>query len=246
LTASEWQVIITAAGNDDSAFIEAGFSPPKNLVTYQNREILQWALSSYAKSSSRTDLIIRKSEAVEHKTDVFIKKITPKVHVHQLQQQTRGALCSALLGIEDINLELPLVIAPGDSYIEGNVPNLVEQFLNGNSVAGTIVFESNDPRWSYARVHNNGEILEMAEKSVISRSASTGIFMFRTAQDFLNSAAWVLLNNMQTNNEFYISAALNYLIMSGKSVTAISLPSTMQYFSLSKPSDLNFQIGSEH
>jgi hypothetical protein len=43
---------------------------------------------------------------------------------------------------------------------------------------------------------------------------------------------------MNTNGEFYLSSALNYLITAGKKVIAVNLPESQQYIPLTNPADL--------
>ena len=78
----------------------------------------------------------------------------------------------------------------------------------------------------------------MAEKSPISNYASTGLFYFRSAELFMRAAEWVLKENMHTNGEFYLSSALNYLIMNGEKVFGVELSSGYSYVPLSTFSDL--------
>ena len=84
----------------------------------------------------------------------------------------------------------------------------------------------------------NSDISEMAEKRLISNWASTGLFLFKRAQDFLDAGTWVLKQNMRTGNEFFMSSSLNYLVMRGDRVRGISLPAPNKYIRLATPFDL--------
>jgi hypothetical protein len=78
----------------------------------------------------------------------------------------------------------------------------------------------------------------MAEKRRISTWASTGIFIFRRARDFIDAGSWVLQQNMRTGDEFYMSSSFNYLVMRGDKVLGLKLPATNKYVRLASPFDL--------
>ena len=233
-----WQLIIAAAGTDDLDFTGSGFTSVKNLVPYGENSILGAAIASYSLGANRTNVAIQAQEAKMHDTDTYLKKIFPHVSFSLIPGMTKGALCSAVYGLAGLELDEPLVIVAGDSEITGGIGSIVEDLHSTNCAAGTVIFESSLKRWSYARMDNNGNLLEMAEKRQISSHASAGIFYFAQAGLFLEAAQWVLLQNMNTNGEFYLSSALNYLITEGQKVIAVNLPESQQYTPLTNPADL--------
>lgn len=238
-----WQTIITAAGQDNSSFQQSGINVPKNLVPFQDSTILGAAIGSYALQGENTHVVIRSDEARAWKTDSIMKKLYPKVSFHLIPNATRGALCSAAMALDDLDANLPLVITSGDSIITGDLGSLLSCFIEKESVAGTVLFESSLPRWSYARLRDGNLILEMAEKSPISKFASTGLFYFKSPEHFLRATEWVLKENMHTKGEFYLSSALNYLIMNGENVTGVELPPDFDYVPLSTFDDLRLAEG---
>ena len=76
----------------------------------------------------------------------------------------------------------------------------------------------------------------VAEKRVIGPLATTGVFYFRTAELFLNAAKWCLVNNAKDRGVYYVSTALNAIIMEGLSVKYIEIP-RHEYRSWSLPID---------
>ena len=235
---ARWQLIIAAAGTDDLDFTGSGFTSVKNLVPYGKNSILGAAIASYSLGADRTNIAIQAQEAKMHNTDVYLQTIFPHVSFSLIPGMTKGALCSAVYALAGLELDEPLVIAAGDSEITGGIGSIIENLQSTNCAAGTVIFESSLKRWSYARMDNKGNLLEMAEKRQISRHASAGIFYFAQAGLFLEAAQWVLLQNMNTNGEFYLSSALNYLITAGEKVIAVNLPESQQYIPLTNPADL--------
>lgn len=232
-----WQTILTAAGDDDLVFQQAGFRSPKNWVRYKDKAILESAILSYSAPDGLTKVILRQVESSDWQKNAG-QLSSRNIKAIFLSCPTQGALCTALLGLDDFDLDAPLVVGPGDSFISQGVTSLVEEFLDGQATAATLLFSSDDERYSYARIMPNGDISEMAEKRRISTWASTGIFIFRKARDFLDAGSWVLQQNMRTGDEFYMSSSLNYLVMRGERVLGLNLPASNKYVRLASPFDL--------
>lgn len=232
-----WQTILTAAGNDDLVFQQAGFKLPKNWVKYKDKAILESAILSYSTTGGLTKVLLRQVESPywqQHAEGLSSRNISALF----LDSPTQGALCTALLGLDGFDLDAPLVIGPGDSYLSQGITDSVEEFLAGRATAATLLFTSYDERYSYARLMPDGDISEMAEKRRISSWASTGVFIFRKARDFIDAGSWVLQQNMRTGDEFYMSGSLNYLVMRGDKVMGLKLPPTNKYVRLASPFDL--------
>ena len=232
-----WQTILTAAGDDDFVFRQAGFRSPKNWVQYKDRGILESAILSYSTPDGLSKVVLRQVESHnwETRSDELSRR---NIQALFLSSPTQGALCTALLGLDGFVLEAPLVIGPGDSFLSQGITSLVEEFLGGDATAATLLFTSDDERYSYARLMPNGDISEMAEKRRISIWASTGVFIFRKARDFIDAGSWVLQQNMRTGDEFYMSGSLNYLVMRGDKVLGLNLPDSNKYIRLASPFDL--------
>jgi hypothetical protein len=240
-----WQTIITAAGEDEGSFQEGGFKLPKNLIPFKSTTILGAAIGSYGCSGENTHVVIRGEEAKFWKTNEVLLIDYPNVSFHMIPRATRGALCSAAMALDDLDANLPLIVASGDSVITGELESLFPRFLEEDCVAGTLLFESTLPRWSYARLSATSQILEMAEKVPISPFASTGLFYFKSAELFMRATEWVLKENMHTKGAFYISSALNYLIMNGENVFGVKLQPDIEYVPLSTFHDL-YIAGTRH
>lgn len=233
-----WQTVIAAAGDDNASFQESGIELPKNLIPFKKNTILGTAIQSYSHSDYTTHVVIRSEEADKWGTDQIISDYINEIKFYKIPRATRGALCSAAMTLDNLKNGIPLIVAAGDSYIKGDLKQIIRFFISENAAAGTLLFQDSNPRWSFARVGRNSRILEMAEKSAISHYASTGLFYFRSPELFMRATEWVLKENMHTNGEFYLSSALNYLIMNGESVLGVELPSTYRYIPLSTYSDL--------
>jgi hypothetical protein len=83
---------------------------------------------------------------------------------------------------------------------------------------GTVVFQSQDPRFSFLNLSEDGQINYVAEKRVVGKFATTGVFYFATTEIFLKAAEWCFVNKAVIGGNFYVSSTLNYALFQGESV----------------------------
>ena len=137
---------------------------------------------------------------------------------------TRGALATLCLGIHAAGDTNDLLVVPVNCLVEKSA---IEKFLNhvqsNLNEIGILAINSTDPIYSYARVTQSGQIIEIIEKRVTGDLALSGIFYFRSAKSLLSCATWSFKNNLSTNGQFYIAPSLNYFIAKGESFGVVLL-----------------------
>jgi choline kinase len=202
-----------------------------------NTLILAAGVSSFqlkdGSSSSKPGFSVLNATLIEKVTDTFQSGQTYLAISEQLQEyqqlkpeisrilvgRNNGALITALVALRNCDLTLPLFIVPGDALIPKHHFNqFCSASLNSKEEISLIVFESQNPNYSYVRM-NNGKLIEVCEKKVISSHATTGIFYFRTAELFIECAEWSILNNIRTNGTFFLAPALNFAVVKGVNPT---------------------------
>ncbi len=178
-------------------------------------------------------LIISEEESAEIQTgkEISICKVG----------STKGALISALLGLNNCDLSLPLLICPGDSLLKKDrFLEFLEQSEETDSDISLVVFNSDKPNYSYIRTIDD-VLVEVCEKKVISSVATAGIFYFKSAQLFLDCAEWAIMNNLITNGSFFIAPSLNYAAIIGSKLSLFRVDESDYY----RFSDLNEAFESE-
>ena len=129
--------------------------------------------------------------------------------------KTKGALITALIAIRDCDLNLPVFFTPGDALIsKEKFEEFRLQSINSDQDVSLIVFDSENPKYSYVRMLEE-KLVEVCEKKVISSKATAGIFYFKSANLFIEYAEWAIMNSIQTNGLFYLAPALNYAVVKG-------------------------------
>ncbi len=209
--------VITAAGDSRRLFLSAGFGQPKSLTPWKGKMVLARAVESYSLDLNRTAIAVNADEDAEWAVGSKLARAYPEASVVKVPTGTKGALATALVALVDIG-DAPLVVAAGDSEINGGISDYILEFQERNLDSATIAFKSEESRWSYLSVNGKRAVQQVAEKDVIGPYATTGVFYFRSARIFLEAATWCLVNNARHNGSFYVSSTLNYMVSTGQSV----------------------------
>jgi dTDP-glucose pyrophosphorylase len=103
--------------------------------------------------------------------------------------------------------------------------------------AGILSFESTHPKWSFARIDENGYVKEVAEKKPISNIATVGIYYWAKGSDYIKYAEQMIEKNIRVNNEFYVCPVFNEAIKDNKKIKIFNIE---KMWGLGTPEDLNF------
>jgi len=95
--------------------------------------------------------------------------------------------------------------------------------------------DKNDTKWSYAKVDDNGFVERVEEKVVISNIATTGIYYWSKAGDFVRYAKEMISMDIRVNGEFYVCPVYNQAIKDGKKIKVVTCT---KMWGLGVPTDL--------
>ena len=134
-----------------------------------------------------------------------------------------------------INTSNPLIIANSDQYIKWDSIKSMYNY-NQKKIDGSILtFEAIHPKWSYAKTDNNNFVTEVAEKKVISKNATVGVYYWKKGSDYVNCAETMIKKNIRVNNEFYVCPVYNEAIGEGKKIV---IDKVSEMHGLGTPDDL--------
>ena len=102
---------------------------------------------------------------------------------------------------------------------------------------GIVTFKATHPKWSYAKVDDNGFVTEVAEKNPISDNATVGYYYWKHGSDFVKYANQMIANDVRVNNEFYVCPVFNEAIADGKD---IRIKEVNKMWGLGTPEDLAY------
>ena len=126
---------------------------------------------------------------------------------------TCGALATLGFALAEIPDGTPFLVLPSNAFIPSTHLTLFsESMLSAQAIVGAVVFEGNDPVYSYARLDAEGEIMEIVEKLVLGSCALAGIFFFSSKKHLSSCIKWALVNNARNEGKFFVAPALNFFI----------------------------------
>ena len=100
---------------------------------------------------------------------------------------------------------------------------------------GIVTFEATHPKWSFAKLGNDGFVSEVAEKKPISNIATAGIYYWTHGSNYVKYAEQMIEKDIRTNNEFYVCPVYNEAIQDGKKVKIFQIE---KMWGLGTPEDL--------
>lgn len=209
-------IVIPMAGHG-ARFSQAGWSVPKPLIEVDGQAMVLRAIAGLPKALAERWIFICLREHLEHQgLEKTLRAYAGDVPVEiiALSEITQGQACTVLTAKHLIESSVPLLIHNADTYFSSP---LAETIIANRGKAGGIVtvFEDTDPRWSFVRIAESGQIIEVAEKRPISRWATVGMYYFEQGRDFVRLAERGIAENRRSGNEFYVGPLYNDLIAEG-------------------------------
>jgi beta-phosphoglucomutase-like phosphatase (HAD superfamily)/dTDP-glucose pyrophosphorylase len=212
----EMNVLIPMAGAG-SRFQEAGYTFPKPLIEVNGKPMIQLVVENL--NIDARHIFVAQSEHYEkYSLNHLLPLISPGCEIVQVDGVTEGAACTTLLAKDLINNDEPLVFANSDQFLEWDSNEFMYSMVADEVDAGMLTFTATHPKWSFAKLDDEGFVSEVAEKKPISDIATAGIYYWRKGSDYVKYAEKMIEKNIRFNNEFYVCPVFNEAIEDGKRV----------------------------
>lgn len=227
---------------EGSRFTSAGWSIPKPLIKLNGTPLFKHAINSV--SAHGIDLkysfIVRQEHIDKYNIDKGIKDFLPTSNIFSVKKTTRGAVETCLIAEAAIDDDDAIIVMDCDlefrskDFIE-RVRKILEQPVEDANGGVLVSFASNDSKYSYAAISDDGLVTRTAEKEVISNNALCGAYFFATGKRFKEIAHKLLSEPKYTKPEYYVSLLYNYLLKDGEKVYLASME---EYYSYGTPDEL--------
>tara|TARA_A100001015_G_scaffold214278_1_gene240501 strand:+ start:4608 stop:5981 length:1374 start_codon:yes stop_codon:yes gene_type:complete len=230
-------ILIPMAGAG-SRFAKAGYTFPKPLIEVRNKAMIQVVVENLNVDANYI-FVVQKSHREEYKLDSMLNLISPNCKIVEVDGLTEGAACTALLAKEFINNEQPLFFANSDQFVEWDSNEFFYKMNESGADGGIVTFKATHPKWSFAKLDENGLVCEVAEKNPISDNATVGFYYWKKGSDFVTFAEEMIEKDIRTNNEFYVCPVFNQAIEAGKVIKSYEVKGM---WGLGTPEDLDYFI----
>jgi HAD superfamily hydrolase (TIGR01509 family) len=227
-------VLIPMAGAG-SRFEKAGYTFPKPLIEVKGKPMIQLVVENINIDANYI-YVVQKSHREKYNLDGLLNLITPNCSIIEVDGITDGAACTALLARDLIDNNNPLFFANSDQYVDWNSNDFMYKMQETNVDGGILTFESTHPKWSFAKVDEDGFISEVAEKNPISNTATVGFYYWKNGSDFVKYADEMIEQDIRVNDEFYVCPVFNQAIKDGKKIIPFNIE---KMWGLGTPEDLN-------
>ena len=228
-------VLIPMAGLG-SRFRDAGYTFPKPLIEIKNKPMIQVVVENLNLDANYI-YVVQKAHREKYNLDTLLNLITPGCKIVEAKELTDGAACTALLAKEFINTDAPLFFANSDQFVEWDSNEFMYKMQETDADGGIVTFTATHPKWSFAKIDDNGLVTEVAEKNPISNIATVGYYFWKNGSDFVKYAEQMIKNNIRVNNEFYVCPVFNEAI---KDFKQIRIYNTKAMWGLGTPEDLHY------
>lgn len=239
--------IVMPMAGEGNRFKKEGWTTPKPLIELNGQPLFKHAISSVSAEgiNLKYSFIVRQEHIDEYKIDEGIKSFLPDANIFSVFKTTRGAVETCLMAESAIADDDAVIVMDCDlefrskKFIDVISKALSQPSVNFNSndyISGALVsFESDEPRYSYASVGDDGYVTRTAEKEVISNHALCGAYFFSTGKRFKQIAHRLLDEPDFKKPEYYVSLLYNYLLADGEKVMLAPME---EYYSYGTPEEL--------
>ena len=216
-------IVIPMAGHG-RRFKDAGISKPKFMIEVRNKTLFEWSLDSLPLEISRKIIFICLEEhEQEFNVGKFIKDIMNQKYSNlsyelvYLEKTTRGQVETVLRAKQLIDSESTLIIYNIDTYFTSTRLKSKILTLKNQNIDGMLgCFTSDDENLSFVELNDKGLVKRVREKEKISSLASTGLYIFSSGKQFIETAETMIKNDIKVRDEFFVSELYNILLKSGK------------------------------
>jgi dTDP-glucose pyrophosphorylase len=218
-----------------SRFEKAGYTFPKPLIEVNGKPMIQVVVENL-NIDAKHIFIVQKEHYEKYNLKYLLNLITENnCEIVQVDGMTEGAACTTLLAKELINNNEPLVMANSDQFVEWDSNEFMYSMTADNVDAGILTFNSNHPKWSFAKLNEDGFVSEVAEKKPISDIATVGVYYWNKGSDYVKYAEQMISKDVRVNNEFYVCPVFNEAIQDNKKVKVFPIK---KMWGLGTPEDL--------
>ncbi len=225
-------------------FLDKEIFVPKPLVVVKGKTLAEHSIDSIKIPGAMFHFITKGFDNNFYNKQlsmIFSDKLGNSYKEYSINIKQYGAAHSCLFAestFKDKGLsDMPLIILNCDQILNWDPQDFLN-FIEKNDPDGAVIlYKSDDPKHSFAKINKRGEISEIIEKVAISDDALIGVHYWKKASDFFESASLLFDKQYWGSREAYVSETYNFLIKKGKTILPYYFEND-QYISLGTPEDI--------
>jgi capsule biosynthesis phosphatase len=247
--------IIIPLNGKGARFSEKGYTDSKPFININGTSILCNVVKSLNIDKEELIILARK-EYTKNNLDFYLYKNFPKIKskVVYLEKDTIGPADTLLTGLKSLYngtlVDEPFLAIDSDTIYNDEIISKLKD-INSPCIFYSETTEE-APLYSYIKIDENNNVVDIAEKIKISNLANTGAYFFNSSKRFFEIAESLLEVN-KDNREIYTSLVYKKMIDDGapvksifvNSFNAVGTPLQLQNYSMnnkSKPKRFVFDL----
>lgn len=218
-------VVVTMAGAG-KRFLSEGYFTPKYRISARGKTLFEWSMESLRHFFDQQFIFACLADHdpswIEGRAAALgIKNFTVAPRKSLSLGQAQTAYDAIQYGSQNF-----------DNFWIYNIDTYIEKGIYPTDIDGkhgcVHVFKSSNPAMSFVRYDDDGQVVELAEKKVISEWATVGAYGFKSIELYrqLYQASYLDGGVLETGGERYIAPMYQLLLNSGKTVCAPKLDSS--------------------
>ena len=176
---STMNILVPMAGAG-SRFAQAGYTFPKPLIDVNGKPMIQVVVENL-NIEAHYIFLVQKEHYEKYNLQHMLNLIAPGCDIVQVDGLTEGAACTTLLAETLINTDEPLLTVNSDQFIEWNSNEVLYAWSADNIDGGILTFKGTHPKWSFAKLGEDGFVSEVADQayrtSLSSRTDKVVVFV---------------------------------------------------------------------
>lgn len=214
-------VVVTMAGAG-SRFHSQGYKVPKYMITARGRTLFEWSMESLKAFSDQHFVFA----CLEEHDFSWIEQKAKAMGLRQVTVMPRPTLS---LGQAETAYDVMTEVDQNDVVWIYNIDTYIRHGLGPKDIDGyqgcVHVFHSTNPSMSFVRFNDDDQVVEMAEKKVISDWASVGVYGFESSALYrqLYEESYYSKRVKEIGGERYIAPMYQLLLGAGGKVRAPKL-----------------------
>lgn len=226
--------VIVPLGGLGTRFQKEGYlTRPKPFVPVLGKPMILWVLENL--SLEKEDKLVIVFNPVFMNIGRFMREVVgeryPDCIFVELPGPTRGAAETVLLGLKALDeaaLKRPTLLADGDTFYSADVVSRFREVCSTHNACFCFNDMQPNPIYSYVKLDDADDIVEVKEKVKISDWANSGCYCFRSgAQLAAECEALIEINSTQASQdgvgEFYTSGVIAAMIAKKEPFRALKL-----------------------
>ena len=222
-------IIVVPMAGLGTRFMDGTQTKQKPLIKFRDKSLLEYALRSLPINQASEIIFVIRKEQAEEELITLIQTLCKgvKYRIVTLDAVTKGQAETVLFGIEGSDYREPILIHNCDTA-------LISEWNFETDAAGLFyAFRSSLASYSYARVDSFRNILEIAEKRVISNFASSGTYWIDSVSTY--QKYFEKLKNAPQTSELYVSQLMQSMLESSLQIGLVECDNVIP---LGTPQDL--------